>query len=300
MPGLFYIYHIMKQILYLLTLVVLISCGDKPATSTNTRLQSLINEYGKFCSDSDNVKFNATQLDSCKAEMQHTVAQLSGGTVFNFNGVQYQIFIADLDSHYIDLHLYNSASTINQVKTELESQNKSCLMITNAGMFTPTYEPEGLYVQNSTTLFKLDSLQPDTNLNFYLQPNGVFFIDTANIPHIVTTRNYFKVAANSKPRIATQSGPMLVIDGKLHQAFKPNSENKYVRSGVGLLSNGKVVFACTVNGSNFYNFASVFKDVFGCANALFLDGAISLMYQPGISPQTTGGQFGPIISVTSK
>ena len=36
-----------------------------------------------------------------------------------------------------------------------------------------------------------------------------------------------------KPRLATQSGPMLVIDGKLHPRFEENGASRYIRNGVG-------------------------------------------------------------------
>jgi tellurium resistance protein TerD len=62
----------------------------------------------------------------------------------------------------------------------------------------------------------------------------------------------------------------------------------------------KIVFAVTQDGSNFYDFGLFFKDIFKCKNALFLDGAISLMYLKNKKMPTKGGNFGPIISVSKK
>ncbi|QHS58592.1 phosphodiester glycosidase family protein [Chitinophaga agri] len=72
-------------------------------------------------------------------------------------------------------------------------------------------------------------------------------------------------------------------------------------SGVGILSNGNVVFIISKEANTtFFDFASIFKDLFGCSDALYLDGAISKMYLPQHRPEDTGGDFGVIISVTGK
>lgn len=46
----------------------------------------------------------------------------------------------------------------------------------------------------------------------------------------------------------------------------------------------------------------LFKDVLGCNNALYLDGAISKMYtnEKNASTGDLGGQFGPVILVEKK
>jgi len=53
--------------------------------------------------------------------------------------------------------------------------------------------------------------------NFHLKPNGVFWIDDAGAPHVAATDSY--LALKTSPEWATQSGPMLLIDGALHPAF---------------------------------------------------------------------------------
>jgi len=99
-------------------------------------------------------------------------------------------------------------------------------------------------------------------------------------------------------RLATQSGPMLVIDGKIHPKFTDGSKNQKIRSGVGIIENNRVIFAATVSESNFYDFAIFFKDMVGSRNALFLDGAISEMYLKNIDTVLTNIKYGPILSVT--
>ena len=103
-----------------------------------------------------------------------------------------------------------------------------------------------------------------------------------------------------KVKLATQSGPMLLINGATHPKFTQGSTNEKIRSGVGKINDKKVIFAITIDESNFYEFAIFFKEIFGCKDALFLDGAISQMYLKDVSPHLTGGNFGAMISVSKK
>ena len=174
-------------------------------------------------------------------------------------------------------------------------------MVTNAGMFTPAYEPEGLFIEDiGTTYFPLDTGGRISDANFYLKPNGVFYIDSLNFPHIITTEEYLKNFQGKKIQniCATQSGPMLVIDGAIHPSFVYGSNNAKIRSGVGILNNKKVLFAITLDECNFYNFSIFFKELSNCKNALFLDGAISKMYVKNVNENNIKGSFGPMISVS--
>ena len=96
---------------------------------------------------------------------------------------------------------------------------------------------------------------------------------------------------------ATQSGPMLVIDGAIHSAFKKGSINVNIRNGVGILPDNKIVFAISKEEINFYDFAEYFKNL-GCKNALYLDGFVSRMYLPEKNLSATDGAFGVIIGVS--
>ena len=87
------------------------------------------------------------------------------------------------------------------------------------------------------------------------------------------------------------------IDDSINNAFTKGSLNTNIRSGVGIMPNGNPVFIiCT--GINFYDFAALFKNKFGCRSALFLDGAISEMFV-GLRQQQKLGDysFGPMIAV---
>ncbi|MEM6316485.1 MAG: phosphodiester glycosidase family protein [Bacteroidota bacterium] len=188
---------------------------------------------------------------------------------------------------------YNS---LDRVKTDVQQQSSKLAFVTNGGMYDPNQNPQGLLMQDGEIRQELDR-QQSGNGNFYLQPNGVFLIDGNGQPKIVTTQDYLTNNWESRAVQATQSGPMLVINGQYHPKFNLNSPNKNLRSGVGVIDANRVVFIISKLGVNFYDFARLFKEVFGCQNALFLDGVISQMYCPELNRYDTGGSFGTIIGL---
>lgn len=238
-------------------------------------------------------------------------SKIHGSRVVRFQDVTYHLFVVDLDSDDVRMHLFNAEdqnknfSSIENVKKHLAKKKLQPLMITNGGMYLSNLQPEGLYVENqSTTFFPLNIQGARPDANFYLMPNGVFYLDANNKPHITTTENLMSYNVNDlrKFKAATQSGPMLVIDGDIHPAFMPNSKNSKVRSGVGipLGQSRKIVFAITTDGTNFYDFALFFRDLFHCDQALYLDGVVSQMYLADLAPEVLGGNFGAMISVVKK
>lgn len=79
----------------------------------------------------------------------------------------------------------------------------------------------------------------------------------------------------------TQSGPMLVINGKIHPKFTFLSKNTNIRNGIGVIKDGqneKAVLVISEGKVNLYEFALLFQFLFKCDNALYLDGAISKAY----------------------
>lgn len=133
--------------------------------------------------------------------------------------------------------------------------------------------------------------------NFYLKPNGVFFIEGKSAG-VMETEVY--LAGGHKPDFATQSGPMLVVDGTLHPAFLPQSDSLQIRNGVGVDGKGKVLLAISLEPVRFHDFATLFRDALGCPNALFLDGSISSLYAPVLNRYDNAHPMGPIIAVTRK
>jgi uncharacterized protein YigE (DUF2233 family) len=98
---------------------------------------------------------------------------------------------------------------------------------------------------------------------------------------------------------ATQSGPMVVINGKINPNFKKDSKSKFTRSGVGIRKDGTLVFAISQQPVTFYDFARIFL-FYGCQDALYLDGAISEMYLPEIGRNQSANKFALLIAITEK
>lgn len=163
----------------------------------------------------------------------------------------------------------------------------------NAGMYHEDFSPVGLYVEDGHELSPLNT--GDAPGNFFMKPNGVFFIDAAGRAGVLETDAY--AAAKPAVAFATQSGPMLVIDGKMHPRFEPDGQSKYIRNGVGVDKAGVAFFAISQAPVSLGSFARLFRDALSCSNALFFDGAISALHDG--RKHLVGGEYpaGPIVSV---
>lgn len=185
--------------------------------------------------------------------------------------------------------------TIGNLRNQLSAKGDSLLFAMNAGMFTEEGTPLGLYVEHGTVIKKLNTVK-EAYGNFYLQPNGVFYLTKDGRPHICKSTD-FKLTG--QVNFATQSGPMLVINGVIHSAFQEHSKNLNIRNGVGILPDGSMLFVMSKKPVNLYSFAHLFKEQ-GCKNALYLDGAVSQTYLPAENCLQTGGPFGVMIGETVK
>jgi len=216
----------------------------------------------------------------------------------NYNQHTFDIYEVDHPSQRIKMYWKDAQGeklkSLANLKKYTASQGHELLFATNAGMYMPDNSPQGLYVENKKELNPIDLAQKQSG-NFYMQPNGVFFI-TASKAQVVTSDVYNKY--KNEAIFATQSGPMLVIDGAINSNFKQGSINTYIRSGVGITGSGKAIFAISEEPVNFYDFAALFKDSLKCNNALYLDGAISKMYLPALNRLDADGSFGVMIGVT--
>jgi uncharacterized protein YigE (DUF2233 family) len=147
----------------------------------------------------------------------------------------------------------------------------------NAGMYHDGLGPVGLFVEDGRQETPLN--RADGEGNFFLKPNGVFFVRKDGSAGVMETTAYAAAHPEGDPDIAhaTQSGPMLVIDGKVHPRFEPDGASRFIRNGVGVRGDGTVVLAISRQPVSLGSFARLFKDELACPNALFLDGAISTL-----------------------
>ncbi len=166
----------------------------------------------------------------------------------------------------------------------------------NGGMFHPDYRPVGLYIEEGRELVK-----PSTKAgpgNFHLKPNGIFYAGDEGAG-VLETGAFLKL--RPKALFATQSGPMLVIDGKLHPRLAKASASAKQRDGV-CVRDGVAIFAISEEEVPFDTFERLFRDGVKCRNALFLDGGSApALYVPSLS--RSGNSLlglGPMIAVYEK
>lgn len=183
--------------------------------------------------------------------------------------------------------------SFRSVQSTLEGEGRMLSFAMNAGMYHADRRPVGLYVEDGRELQRLiTSAGPG---NFGLLPNGVLCVRSGRAD-VIETLKFEEMAPDC--RHATQSGPMLVIDGALHPRFLLDSDSRYVRNGVGTSSDGRTaIFAISNRPVTFHEFGTLFRDRLGTPNALYFDGNISRLYAPDIGRSDTGFAMGPIIGV---
>ena len=160
----------------------------------------------------------------------------------------------------------------------------------NAGMFDENQRPIGLYVEDGKQAKKLN--RRNGAGNFHLKPNGVFYIVDGK-PAVLDSESYAR--SGIKPQFASQSGPMLVINGEIHPKFSATGTSRKIRNGVGINADGNAVFAISDTAVTFHEFASLFRDQLMCRNALFFDGSVSGLYAPELGRNDGFLPLGPMV-----
>jgi uncharacterized protein YigE (DUF2233 family) len=209
----------------------------------------------------------------------------------------YTICEVDLYKHTVRLYWKRSDGTpyayLSALPRTLQGDMGRLLFATNAGMFDPALKPVGLYVEQGRELVHVNTLSGYGN--FHMKPNGIFFVSGAKAA-VAETGAFLK----QRPRtdLATQSGPMLVINGRVHPRFDKRSTSLKARNGVGVRTDGKVLFAVSEGEVSFDAFARLFRDGLKCPNALFLDGgSASNLYAPTLNRIGNIVSLGPMLAV---
>lgn len=162
----------------------------------------------------------------------------------------------------------------------------------NAGMYDRAGKPIGLYIEDGRERRPLNTR--NARGNFHLKPNGVFSVDGDGAVAVAAS-DRFRAGPNIK--WATQSGPMLVIEGQLHPKFSADGTSLYVRNGVGVADPDTAWFAISEEPVSFGRFARLFRDRLGCANALFLDGSVSSLWDRPAGRVDAYPALGPLVAV---
>jgi prepilin-type processing-associated H-X9-DG protein len=160
----------------------------------------------------------------------------------------------------------------------------------NAGMFDADGRPIGLAVVDGRPVHALNSR--DGGGNFHLKPNGVFAVRRDGAAEVVTSKAF---AMSPDIAHATQSGPMLVIDGAIHPRFDKDGESRFIRNGVGIAAGGRPLFVISNEVVSFGKLARFFRDGLKTANALYFDGSVSSLWDPATGRMDAGVPLGPII-----
>ena len=161
----------------------------------------------------------------------------------------------------------------------------------NAGMFDEEGRAIGLATPTHGSGHPLNLR--DGPGNFHMKPNGVFMVLAGGRPAIFESDKIPEFRA--PPRLATQSGPMLVIDGKLHPRFEPDGRSRLIRNGVGITAEGKAVFVISEDLVSFGKFGRFFRDALKTPDALYFDGSVSSLWDPANGRQDSHAPLGPMI-----
>jgi uncharacterized protein YigE (DUF2233 family) len=160
----------------------------------------------------------------------------------------------------------------------------------NAGMFDEEGRAIGLLIEGGKQLHAINRRKGGGN--FHLMPNGVFLVRKSGKAEVVTSQA-FKPAKDIA--FATQSGPMLIIAGKLHPKFDHDGESRLVRNGVGIGPDGTPLFVISEDPVSFGKLARFYRDGLKARDALFFDGSVSSLWDPASHRMDSHVEFGPVV-----
>lgn len=247
--------------------------------------------------------FNATWTNSALRWLMAAVLLALPGTSWSaecrqttFDGARYTL--CEVDMRREDLRLFLNApdtgaplSSFHNIDAMLEPEGLTLGFAMNAGMYHSSRAPVGLYVEEGQQTMRLITRKGPGN--FGLLPNGVLCLRKGRADVIETLRFQRDAPAC---RFATQSGPMLVIDGALHPRFLRDSDSLNIRNGVGTTQDGtRAVFAISDQPVNFHAFGRLFRDHLKLGQALYFDGNISRLHAPTLGRSDLGFPMGPVV-----
>jgi uncharacterized protein YigE (DUF2233 family) len=218
-------------------------------------------------------------------------------------GYSFQTVRVPLKELSLQLYWKNPAGerygTFQSLERELAKGNQKLLFATNAGIFDPTYTPCGLHVERGAEKVPLNLNEGEGN--FHLLPNGVFLL-TSEGGEILESNEYAKTVGSRKSAVslAVQSGPLLLRAGNIHDKFNRDSENRKIRSGVGIRTREEIIFVLSNEPVTFHAFASLFRDKLNCTDALYLDGQISQFYPSPAGSDQESRQFAGMFAITAR
>ena len=228
-------------------------------------------------------------LAACRAE-QPAAAIQSACADRLFDGARFTV--CESDSGTIELVAAAPDEAIARTFADLKRNEADVAFAMNAGMYDEDGRPIGLAIVAGREVHAIN--RREGGGNFHLLPNGVFLVRKDGRAEVIETS-----AFKPSPDIAyaTQSGPMLVIDGKLHPRFEPDGQSRYIRNGVGV-RDGKALFAISQEPVSFGKMGRLFRDALKTPNALYFDGSVSSLWDPVNGRQDAHTLIGPMVVVS--
>lgn len=181
---------------------------------------------------------------------------------------------------------------LDDLEASLGKRASQVAFATNAGMYGEDGRPIGLAIVDGKQVRAINRRKGGGN--FHLMPNGVFLIRRDGQAAVVSSADY---KPSKDIAFATQSGPMLVIGGKLHPAFDHDGNSRHIRNGVGIAPDGRPRFVISEDPVSLGKFARFFRDRLKTRNALFFDGAVSALWDPANNRRDLTVPLGPLIVV---
>ena len=215
----------------------------------------------------------------------------------DFAGQRFTVCTVQVRKEHLQLFLRDDAGQtikrFDRLAALLQTRGQRLVFAMNAGMYQPDYSAQGLFVAEGREQAPLNT--GSGYGNFFLKPNGVFAL-TDTGARVLETSEYPKLREHVL--LATQSGPLLVRHGKIHPAFKRDSDSRLYRNGVGVPTPDTAVFVISEGPINFYEFATLFRDKLKCPDALFLDGTVCSLYATALKRSDFRIDLGPLIGVS--
>lgn len=255
----------LKTVGSFLLLVLLGSCKEQASAGSKIEPLDLANGVTIATIDHDGSSWQVVTVDPSKSKPSFRLSDPSGKPLRDF-------------------------STFEKAA---QKANETIVWMMNAGMYHKGGFPVGLCIVDGLEITPVNT--SDGEGNFFLQPNGIFFL-TKDGAQIIETNEWDPTIAPDVQG-ATQSGPLLVRQDILHPAIRPNSPNKLIRNGVGVRRDGHLCFAISITPVSFHEMAIFLRDQLNCSDALYLDGTVSALYAPGAGLRPEASGLGPVIGL---
>ncbi len=181
---------------------------------------------------------------------------------FVADGVQYKCLILNQES------TLNLALVPESEISGVLSKNET-VCISEVGFYDNGGNHIGLLQKEGQQISGIDIASSGKG-NFYLVPNGVLSFDSLTI-QITESKEYNTRTLQEENSI--QSGPLLIMNGKLHPKLNLFSPNKHGRSAICTITQNNerfILFVTALDPVNMYTFSVLIKQRFNCDFALLV------------------------------